>query len=1079
MKKHISHFSFLCLLILGGSQTVFAEGNRGKANVASESTIVDGFTHTKSIGNTELKHPLSIIADIITGTVKDEKGEPLVGASVVVKGTTKGGVTDVDGNYKIELSSAEMKGNLEVSFVGYDKQTIAIGGRSVINITLKETGALDAVVVVGFATQKKATVTGAIASIGTKELLQSPVANLSNSLAGRMAGLFAVQGSGEPGSDGSTLRIRGVGTFSGAADPLIMVDGIEVSNYNNIDPNEIDNISILKDASATAVYGVRGANGVLLITTKRGKTGKPQLSYTANMAITDFTALRKNMGSYDYARLWNEALKNDAYISGANYTPKFSDADLAKYKDGSDPIFYPSTDWFDLVLKPQTSQTQHNLNISGGTDKVKYFVSGGFFKQDGQLNGDIIKAFDANRKYNRYTFRSNLNFDITKRLRMSLDISSQSENISGTNGTTVRLIENLSRANPLTSPGVIDGKIVNIPGLGISTNPLAALFSDGYRKEFRNFLQGSTRIDYDLDVITKGLSIHGLVNYQNNNTELITNRWNLVQYNAVKLPNGTANLVPQSAEAPFQFAQTIGKNRRTYAEFGIDYKRVFGEHSVTALLNYNQTKRFDPTLAFLIPNGYQGVVGRATYNYKRKYLVEGTFGYNGTENFAPGKRFGFFPAYSLGWVVSEEKFFPKNNIITLLKIRGSSGQVGNDKIGGDRFLYRPSSFTQGNTNTTLLPTTTAYLGNRGYGYNFGEVGSTFATYPTYIEGKLGNPVVTWERAIKQNIGTEISFWKSKIAITADYFIEKRDNILANLGTAPLIVGANLPAYNLGEMKNSGFDGDITYNDSKGKINYWIKGNFTYAHNVVEFQDEVAKTFTYQNRTGQRFGQNFGLIAEGLYNTWEEVNDASRPVSAWNNNKLQPGDIKYKDVNGDGRINVDDQVPIGYSNFPEKIFGVSFGASYKGLDFSVLFQGADNVSVTYNRRHNRGWFESSGAVDYLVNSWSKERFEQGLPIDFPLLSEGDVTNKNNYQSSTFWVRDAKYVRFKNLEIGYTFSKDILKKVGLSSVRGYISGNNLYTWSSLFPGLDPESPPGLTNEEPYPLTRTVNFGLNLKF
>ena len=517
-------------------------------------------------------------------------------------------------------------------------------------------------------------------------------------------------------------------------------------------------------------------------------------------------------------------------------------------------------------MKKQTYQTQHNLNISGGTGKVKYFISGGFFKQDGLLNGDIINQFDANRKYNRYNFRSNFNFDVTSRLKVAIDISAQSEVISGTNAKIVSIIEGLSRANPITSPGVIGGKIVNIPGLGISTNPLGDLLRDGYTSQFRNYLQGSTRLDYDLGFITHGLAIHGLANYQNNNTETQTNRWTLVQYNAIRLPDNTANLVPQGVEAPFSFSQTIGKNRRTYAEFGIDYRRAFGEHSVTALVNYNQTKRVDPTLAFLIPNGYQGVVGRATYGYKGKYLAEYTFGYNGTENFAPGRRFGYFPAYSLGWVASSEKFFPKNNVVTFLKIRGSSGEVGNDKIGGDRFLYRPSAFTQGTGSTTGTGT--------AYGYNWGEVGSTFGNYKTAREEKLGNPFVTWERAVKQNIGAEVSFWKNKISTTLDYFIEKRDNILANPGTPPLIVGATLPAYNLGKMTNSGFDGDITYTDKIRKVNFWVKANFTYAHNVVEFQDEVKKTFTYQNRTGQRFGQLFGLVAEGLYNTWDEVNDAT-------------------------------------------------------------------------------------------------------------------------------------------------------------------------------------------------------------
>lgn len=407
-----------------------------------------------------------------------------------------------------------------------------------------------------------------------------------------------------------------------------------------------------------------------------------------------------------------------------------------------------------------------------------------------------------------------------------------------------------------------------------------------------------------------------------------------------------------------------------------------------------------------------------------------------------------------------------------MKIRGSSGEVGNDRIGGDRFLYRPSAFT---FSSGQNPTTNGQPGS----YNFGEVGSTFANYTRAIEGKLGNPLVTWERAIKQNIGAEISVWKGKIAITADCFSENRNNILANLGTAPVIVGATLPAYNFGKTKNSGFDGDITYNEKIRDLNFWVKANYTYARNIVEFQDEVTKSFAYQYRTGQPVNQYFGLIAAGLYNTWEEVNDANRPVSAWNNNRLQPGDIRYRDVNGDGRINNDDQVPIGYSNFPEKIFGFSFGASFKRFDFSVLFQGATNVSLAYNRRHNRGWFESSDAVDYLVNSWSKERYEQGLPIWFPLLSEGDVTNKHNYQASTFFTNDASYLRFKNLEIGYTFSRDALNKIGLSSIRAFVSGNNIYTWSGAMPGIDPELPPDPNNEEPYPLTRTVNFGLSVKF
>ncbi len=1007
------------------------------------------------------------VAITLTGKVTDaETNEPLPGVNIRVLNTERGTTTTAKGTYTVPGVTPDDV--LQFSYIGYKPFEGKVGNQQVLNVSLQsEAKSLNEVVVVGFGTQKKATVTGAIAAISTKDLLQSPVANISNSLVGRMPGLFAVQGSGEPGNDASTLRIRGVSTFSGAADPLILVNGVEVSNYNNIDPNEIENLTILKDASATAIYGIRGANGVLIITTKRGKVGKPQLSYTANLAVTSFTALRKGMSSYDWANSLNQALKNDSYISGGTYVPRFSDADLALYQNGQDPIFHPNTDWYALTLKPQALQTQHNLSINGGTEKVRYFVSAGFFSQGGQFNHtDLVKDFDANRKYKRYNFRSNFDFDVTKRLKASIDLSSQSEDLTGANNRTVRIIEWIAAANPLTSPGFVGDKIVNLTNVGTAINPIATLFDEGYSRQFRNFLQGSVRLDYTLDFITEGLSAHGLVNYQNNNTETLVNRRPPLKYNAIRLPDNSVNYVPQNIDQPFTFAQTIGKNRRTYAEFGFDYKRAFGEHAVTALVNYNQTKRFDPNLLFLVPNGYQGVVGRATYGYKGRYLAEFTFGYNGTENFAEGKRFGFFPAFSLGWVASDESFFPKNDVLTYLKIRGSYGEVGNDRlgnieIGGDRFLYRPSSYT-----------------TAANGYYFGEVGSNVAGYIRAIEGKLGNPDVTWERALKQNIGVEFSLWGGKIGVTADVFSEKRDNILANLGTVPITVGATLPAYNLGRMKNRGFDGDLTYSDRIGSFNFWVKGNFTFARNKVEFQDEIVRPFTYQYRTGQRFGQSFGLVADGLYNTWAEVNDANRPVSNWNSNKIQPGDIRYKDINGDGLLNDDDQVPIGYSNFPEKIFGISFGGNFKGFDFSVLFQGAGNVSITYSRTQNRGLFENRGAVDYLINSWSAERYEKGLPIDFPRFTES-TNYTHNYQPSTYFTRDASYVRLKNVEIGYNIPKTLLSKLGLSASRLYVNANNLYTWSTVYPGVDPELSPGVTNEEPYPLTRTINIGLNLKF
>jgi TonB-linked SusC/RagA family outer membrane protein len=530
-----------------------------------------------------------------------------------------------------------------------------------------------------------------------------------------------------------------------------------------------------------------------------------------------------------------------------------------------------------------------------------------------------------------------------------------------------------------------------------------------------------------------------------------------------RLPDGSVVFIPQGEQSPFYYNETVRKYRREYTEFGFEYARSFKSHNIGGMVNYNQNKLYDPELAFLVPRGYQGLVGRVTYDFDQRYLAEFNIGYNGTENFAEGKRFGLFPAYSLGWLVSEESFFPKNNYVSMLKIRGSSGEVGNDQVGGDRFLYLPSSY--------------GYTANY---YNFGTFGVDLNGYQGSSEGKIGNPNLTWERARKTNIGVEMGLWKDHIKITADWFNETRDNILASLGTVPTIVGATLPAQNLGKMKNSGFDGDITYNNAINQFNYWVKANFTYAHNVVQFRDEASKMYVYQNQTGQRFGQNFGLIAEGFYNTWEEVNAPSRPISQWNSNKIQPGDVKYRDVNGDGYVNSDDAVPIGYSNFPEKTYGISMGGTYKGLDFSLLFQGADNVSVSYSRHARYGFREDAGVPDYILErSWTQERYEQGLPIDFPHLSEGDTNQKHNYTASSLWVRDASYVRLKNAELGYTLSGVIAKKLGITSVRFFANGNNLITWSNMLPGIDPESNVADTNWEPYPLTQTMNFGLNVRF
>lgn len=1002
-----------------------------------------------------------VVQQNIKGRVYNEQGQPLEGATVHHKG--KNYITDANGEFDIPAQNGD---RVTVNFIGYQSSEITIKNQASLSVTMvPRHEQMEDIVVVGYGQQKKATVTGALSSIGTKELTQSPQANISNMLVGRLPGLLAVQRSGQPGEDQSTIRIRGIGTFGGNADPLIMVDGIEGVNLNNIDPNEIESVSILKDASATAVYGVRGANGVVLVTTRRGAVGKPQVNLSTNFATTSFIDMRQGSGAYDWANGYNDANKYDSYITGS-YAEKYNPDDLEKYRTGSDPIFYPDVDWFSTMYRKSAGQSQHNLNVNGGVERVKYFISAGYFNQEGMFNEkvtDYMEEYNMQPIFHRYNFRSNMDFTILKGLTANMNIAYQFEERQGAFEDLNARISNITRSNPVHSPGLLDGHLITLnQGAGAATTVINTLFLSSYSRRHRNYLNAMTRLNYDLSFITKGLSTHGTLSYGNYNTQDGSFYNPVVLYQPIRNTDGSILYVPMNEEGRITYSESVAKNRREYFEFGINYSRMFSGHNVSGLLLYNQNKYHDPTLAFLVPNSHQGLVGRITYDFKGRYMAEVNMGYNGTENFIEGKRFGLFPAYSLGWNVSEEPFFPKNDVLTYLKFRGSMGEVGNDKIGGDRFLYLP----------------TPYNYRDGY-YSFGEIGSTYQAYRGSAEGKAGNPALTWERARKTNVGIEAKFWNNAISVTADYFKEKRDNILANLGTVPNIVGAVLPAANFGRMSNGGFDGDIAFQHHISDVNYWVKVNFTYARNKVEFRDEVTRAYPYLQGTGQRFGQYFGLIADGFYSSWEEANDVARPFYGYTNNKVQPGDVRYMDVNADGIINNQDEVPIGYSNFPEKIGGLSFGGDYKGFDLSILFQWADNVSAAYSLNYRFGYREEAGIPQYLLDeSWTHERYTNGETINFPRLAVGDNNNKHNYLNSSLWIRDASYTRLKNAEIGYTVKGSLLTRIGLSALRVYANGNNLITWSKLLKGIDPESNLYGTNNEPYPLTRTINFGLNIK-
>lgn len=1071
----------------------------------------------------------------ISGTVKDEQGAPIAGVSVTATktagNTSLGIATDGQGNFSLTID-AEYK-TLTITGLGYSPQEIAIGGKSIFNITLQKSDAvnLSDVIVVAYGQQKKASVTAAISTISAKEIVQSPVSNISNALAGRLPGLISVQSSGKPGADASTLYIRGVGTYEGGTAPLIMVDGIVRDTYNDIDPNEIDNISILKDASATAVFGVRGANGVILINTKRGKEGTPKVSATVQSAVNQFTRLPKYVNAPQYATLRNEQKwetywqehANDADVLNqpggwgnfvekrkTGYAPQYSDEEIKYYQnahtpklaDGSvnpyyDPYFHPDQDWQSQIYKKNAPQTQANVNITGGTKGMKYFLSAGYLTQAGLFRTDYMpfsKEMDYRKE--RYNLRGNFDFEVNDNFKIAVNVGTQFVQISGMNNDGYNYEKNLMWTNPMGSPGYIDGKFAFIwEKTAEQFNPLYSLaMRNDYNLNNNSILNSAIRLTHKLDFITKGLSANLQTSYDSYFSSTSGGKSFPVYWTVRENPNGNKLdpiWVQMNNEAPSQrWANWYsGKWRTWYAELALNYNRTFGDHAFTGLAMANLSKKFDPNLQYHLPHAYQSLVSRVTYAYKGKYLAELNMGYNGSENFPEGKRFGFFPAYSLGWIASKEDFWPVNDFVTFFKVRGSLGTVGNDVVGGDRYIY--------------LPDVWAYSSSVLQGYYFGQYGSNRNNVQAASESVLGNPNVTWETSQKTNIGFEANFFKDKISVTFDHYTENRKDILSKKGTIPGIVAASLPAYNLGEVKNWGNELEVTYRDKAGKdVSFWIKGNIANNQNKIVFRDEpIVPGLEYQAVTGRPIGQGSYLQANGLYTSWAElykVDPANNPILSepvlakdasgktyndavgqpvyekdlsFGDRPLQPGDIKMIDINYDGVIDAKDYKQSGYTSIPRVTYGISFGISYKGLDMSVLLQGAAGVAANpmpATNKHFNGTTEALFEVDW--NRFTPERYAAGEKIDFPIAAYNSQAYRN-----TFFNLNTSYLRLKNVEVGYTFQRGILTRMGLKSVRVYANGFNLYTWSQNKIWGDPENM-GFMG---YPLTRTYNGGVNIGF
>jgi TonB-linked SusC/RagA family outer membrane protein len=1075
----------------------------------------------------------------ISGIVRDENNNPLTGASVTVKNTSLSTSTDNKGSFSLSVTPSASA--LVITSIGYATQEVAIANNTRINIKMvTDAMALADVVVVGYGQQKKASVTASISTVSAKEIVQSPVANISNGLAGRLPGLISVQSSGKPGSDASELYVRGVGTYTGNTAPLILVDGVIRDTYNDIDPNEVETISILKDASATAVFGVRGANGVILITTKRGKEGAPKINATVQTAATQFLNLPKYVNAYEYATLRNEQVfetywqqhANDADVQNqpdgwtkfvkkreTGYVPQYSSEDLKYFQnahtptlaDGSknpyyDPYFHPDQDWQSQIFKKFASQLQANINITGGTKGVKYFLSGGYLSQGGLFKTDYMPfSKEMDYKKDRYNLRGNFDFDVNDNFKISLDLGTQFVQISGMNNDGYNYEKNLMWTNPMGSPGYIDGKFVFIWQRNAEQfNPLYSLaMRNDYNINNNSTLNSAIRLTHKLDFITRGLSVSARGAYDSYFSSTSGGKSFPVMWTVRPNPNGDVLdpiWVRMNNESPSQRWSNwySGKWRKWYSEFAINYNRTFGEHTVTALAMVNLEKKFQPSLEYHLPHAYEGVVGRVTYGYQGKYLAEYNMGINGSENFPEGKRFGFFPAYSLGWVASKESFWPVNDYVTFLKVRGSLGYVGNDVIGGARYLY--------------LPDVWAYGGGDMGGYYFGMYGSNRNRVRSAFESRLGNPNVTWETAQKMNIGFEAKFFKDKVSVTYDHFNEHRKDILQNRGTVPGIVAASLPAYNLGETKNWGNELEITYNDRTGRdFNYWVKANVSNNQNKIVFRDEaIVPGLEYQAETGKPIGQGSYLQADGLFTSWADLYEVdkdgnpilSKPVKALNAEgkeytnaagtsvyqkdlsfsgvALQPGDIKMKDVNFDGVIDNKDFVRSGNTSIPRYNFGMSLGFNYKGFDFSVLFQGAAGVAaypMPITNLHFNGTTEALFEVDW--NRFTLDRYAAGETINFPIAaynrqaSAYDASKKVG--GNTYFLINTSYLRLKNLEVGYTFQRGVLTKLGLGSVRVYANGFNLYTWSQNPIWGDPENLGFLG----YPLTRTYNAGFKVSF
>lgn len=1007
---------------------------------------------------------------LVVGTVSDDMG-PVIGATVFVKGTQNGVITDMDGKFKLKLRKGD---RIVVSFIGYKDKEIVYNGEPELKISLSEDiTSLQEVQVIAYGTTKKVTITGAISSVNADEILKTPAGSITNALTGKVTGLSSVQSSGQPGADDATLYVRGVGSLSeGLSSPLILVDGVERS-FGQLDPNEVEDITVLKDASATAVFGVRGANGVILVTTRRGKEGKTKMSFSTSFGLQMPTRIPEFANSYEYASVYNQAqlasgIKEEDLAFGPDV--------LEGFKTRSNPLAYPDVDWTDLLIKKSALQTQHNFTISGGAKAVRFFASLGVFTQDG-LFKTYETDYDSNYKYNRYNYRINLDIDVTKTTTMRVNLGGRLNDTrtpnynNGSSTNLIYLFREMYEAPPFAGVGVVDGKRIKtdptiIPSsMGSLADPLQNFYGKGYANSLGNTLNFDLVLEQKLDFLTKGLKLALKGSYNSGVTQKKTrSSANGDLYEALINESGGVDLKKTHERSALNYNVGYSKSRDWYVEAALNYKRDFGVHHVSALAMYNQSMKYYPKGNWPgIPRSYVGFVGRVTYDYHTRYMADFSVGYNGSENFAPGNRFGLFPAGSLGWIISEEKFMqPLKPYLSYMKVRASLGIVGNDLTSDNsRFLYLPDVYDANGDND---------------GYNFGINNSQNVIIAS--ESKKGNPDVTWETSTKQNYGLDLYFFDDRLKTTLDYFIEHRKDILTSRQVLPGYLAVTLPTANIGKVNNKGYEASVKWEDSFGDFRYNIGVNLSYAKNTIVFMDEIPQPYDYMEKTGKPVGQSFGYKSDGYFTEEEATAYAAEKGNTMPDYGTgfvpNAGDVKYKDLNNDNVIDYRDESAIGYPVYPLLTGGVNFGFSYKGFDLSMTWSGATKTSRMLQQIYREPFGEQNNKslLKYLVdNAWTPEK---GNSAKAPRISFQN--KKHNYQASDLWLRDASYLRLKNLEVGYTLPSDWVKKMNISQLRIYLSGYNLLTFDSL-DVLDPE----MTNtlNPSYPLIKVVNLGLKLSF